>query len=246
MFNKKEAKKAALLQPAVDMSRIPAHIAIIMDGNGRWATSRGLPRTMGHREGAKKFREIASYCQEIGVKHLTVYAFSTENWKRPKEEVDAIMQLFYDYLLEARRELQTRNIHIQVLGDLSVFEGELRRLIDEVQSLNRQPGALVANLAINYGGRAELLMAANAAFAQKKGPITQQDLEAQLYTAGQPDPDLIIRTSGEYRLSGFLLWQCSYSEFFFSDLLWPDFTTAELDRAIATFQQRDRRYGAVK
>ena len=246
MFRKKEAKKAAVRQRDGNMSRVPAHIAIIMDGNGRWATSRGLPRTVGHREGAKKFREIASYCQEIDIKYLTVYAFSTENWKRPKEEVDAIMQLFHDYLIEARQELRTRNIHIQVLGDLSVFDGEFRQLIDEVQSMNPGPDALVANLAINYGGRAELVMAANAAFAEKQGPITESDLEAHLYTAGQPDPELIIRTSGEFRLSGFLLWQCSYSEFYFSDLLWPDFTTDELDRALEAFAGRDRRFGAVK
>ncbi|MBQ3077836.1 MAG: di-trans,poly-cis-decaprenylcistransferase [Clostridia bacterium] len=216
-----------------------------MDGNGRWATSRLLPRSMGHREGAKKFREIASYCQEIGVKHLTVYAFSTENWKRPKEEVDTILSLFRDYLIEAKEELGQRNIRIRILGDLAPFEGELRDLIEEVQTINCREDALIANIAVNYGGRAELVTAANAAFAKKGGPITEEELAACLYTAGQPDPDLIIRTSGEYRISGFLLWQCSYSEFFFSDLLWPDFTTEELDRAIFSFQNRKRRYGGV-
>ena len=216
-----------------------------MDGNGRWATSRGLPRTVGHREGAKKFREIASYCQEIGVKYLTVYAFSTENWKRPKEEVDAIMQLFHDYLIEARQELRTRNIHIQVLGDLSVFDGEFRQLIDEVQSMNPGPDALVANLAINYGGRAEILRAAQQCAAAGED-WTEENFAKYLYSAGIPDPELIIRPSGELRLSNFLLWQCAYSEFYFCDTLWPDFTRAELDRAIVDYQRRDRRFGGVK
>jgi undecaprenyl diphosphate synthase len=244
--NKEKPTEERPVAPQVDMSRIPAHIAIIMDGNGRWATSRGLPRTMGHREGAQKFREIASFCQEIGVKVLTVYAFSTENWKRPAEEVNAIFQLFQEYLREAKEELQTRNIRIRVLGDLTPFKGELRSLIDEVQSMNPSPNALVANIAVNYGGRDELVTAANAAFAEKGAPLTQEDVERHLYTAGQPDPDLIIRTSGEFRFSGFLLWQGAYSELYVSELLWPEFTPEELLRAIASYQGRNRRFGGIK
>ncbi|HWQ50849.1 MAG TPA: polyprenyl diphosphate synthase [Terriglobales bacterium] len=231
----------------VDMSRIPAHIAIIMDGNGRWAARRGLPRQSGHIEGAKKFQEIALFCQELGVKHLTVYAFSTENWKRPPEEVSAIMHLFRDYLLNAKKELLSRNIHINILGDTGIFAGsELGELIAEVTSMNLGADALQANIAINYGGREELVRAANRAFAEKGGPIAEEDIAQNLYTAGQPDPELIIRTSGEYRLSGFMLWQCSYSELVFSETLWPDFSKEELLGAVADFQCRDRRYGGVK
>lgn len=231
----------------LDMSRIPAHIAIIMDGNGRWATRRGLPRQAGHIEGAKKFQEIALFCQEIGVKHFTVYAFSTENWKRPPEEVGAIMHLFRDYLLNAKTELLTRNIHINIIGDTEVFKGsELGDLISEVTSMNLNSDALQANIAMNYGGRAELVRAANLAFAEKGGPITEEDIGDNLYTAGQPDPELVIRTSGEYRLSGFMLWQCSYSELVFTDCLWPDFSKEELLSAIAEFQSRERRFGGVK
>ncbi|NLT57480.1 MAG: di-trans,poly-cis-decaprenylcistransferase [Clostridiales bacterium] len=238
-------RPAAVPPAAVDKDKIPAHIAIIMDGNGRWAAARNLPRSAGHREGARNFRRIAGHCKDIGVKYLTVYAFSTENWKRPREEVDTIMGLFREYLQEAAEELKTHNIQIRVLGDLTIFHGELRRLIDEVQAMNHREGALIANLAVNYGGRAELVRAANAAAAQKQGPLTERDIEAQLYTAGQPEPDLIIRPSGEYRLSGFLLWQCAYSELYFTDVLWPDFTPEHLDAAIAAYQQRSRRYGGL-
>ena len=227
----------------MDMSRIPAHIAIIMDGNGRWAKARGYSRSRGHREGAKNFRTIASHCQEIGVRHLTVYAFSTENWKRPLEEVSTIMELFREYLLEAKEELASRNIRIRVLGDTSALEPSLQRLIAEVECMNQREDTLVANIAVNYGGREELLRAANLAAAE--GTVTAESLERHLYTAGQPDPDLIIRTSGECRLSGFLLWQCSYSELYFSEALWPDFTPELLNRAIASFQNRDRRYGGL-
>jgi undecaprenyl diphosphate synthase len=229
------------------MSRIPAHIAIIMDGNGRWAARRSLPRQAGHIEGAKKFQEIALFCQEIGVKYFTVYAFSTENWKRPPEEVSAIMHLFRDYLLNAKTELLTRNIHINIIGDTEVFQGsELGDLIAEVTSMNLNPDALQANIAMNYGGRAELVRAANRVFSKKSGPITEEDIGDNLYTAGQPDPELVIRTSGEYRLSGFMLWQCSYSELVFTDCLWPDFSKEELLGAIAEFQSRERRFGGVK
>ena len=231
----------------LDMSRIPAHIAIIMDGNGRWATRRSLPRQAGHIEGAKKFQEIALFCQEIGVKYFTVYAFSTENWKRPPEEVTAIMHLFRDYLINAKTELLTRNIHINIIGDTEVFKGgELGDLIAEVTGMNLNSDALQANIAMNYGGRAELIRAANRAFAEKGSPITEEDIGDNLYTAGQPDPELVIRTSGEYRLSGFMLWQCSYSELVFTDCLWPDFSKEELLGAIAEYQSRERRFGGVK
>jgi len=244
IFRKKSKPDVA---PTVDIdaNAIPPHIAIVMDGNGRWASARGLPRTAGHREGAVVFRTIASHCADIGVKHLTVYAFSTENWKRPPEEVDAIMKLLREYLLEAQQELQTRNIQIRVLGDTSALDPDLQELIAKVTALNRVDGSLIANLAINYGGRAEMVHAANAAFAKTGRPISESELEEHLYTAGQPDPDLLIRPSGEVRLSGFLLWQCAYSELYFTDVLWPDFTPAHLDAAIAAYQRRDRRFGGI-
>ena len=229
----------------VEQQFLPAHVGIIMDGNGRWAKKRALPRKMGHKAGAEVFRKIALYANDRGLKYLTFYVFSTENWKRPEDEVHAIIRLLRNYLDEVD-QYRDKNIRIRFLGDLSVFEPDIQKKMGEIQEESAGNTGMTLNLAINYGGRAELVMAANAAFAEKQGPITESDLEAHLYTAGQPDPELIIRTSGEFRLSGFLLWQCSYSEFYFSDLLWPDFTTDELDRALEAFAGRDRRFGAVK
>ncbi len=233
------------MSKAVDMSRIPAHIAIIMDGNGRWAKKRGLPRKAGHYQGVKTFRAISAACKDLGVKYLTYYAFSTENWKRPADEVEAIMGIFKDYLKEAKEELKTNNIRVNIIGDTSVFTGELGELIKEVTAMNHNDDALVANIAINYGGRAEIARAATLA-AKNGGEITEKDITDNLYTKGQPDPDLLIRTSGEFRLSGFLLWQCSYSELYFTNCLWPDFSKEELLKAIADYQSRDRRFGGVR
>ncbi len=229
----------------------PAHIGIIMDGNGRWAKKHFQPRSMGHRAGAQNFRTITRYASRIGVKVLTVYAFSTENWARPAEEVGALMKLFKDYLQEALRDFMDENIRVRFIGDTSAFSSELRELIEEVKQASAPKTGMVLNLAMNYGGRAEILRGARA-FAQevlagqhRPEELTEELFDSYLYTAGQPAPDLIIRPSGEQRVSNFLLWQCAYAEFVYFDILWPDFTTDDLDRAIAVYHSRQRRFGGV-
>ena len=230
----------------------PEHIAIIMDGNGRWAKKRGLPRTAGHAAGAETFRRIATYCRSIGVKYLTVYAFSTENWKRSREEVESIMALFEKYLHEAIDEMEQDHIRLKVLGDLSRISPELRALIERTAEISTHYDGFQANVCINYGGRDEIVHAARrfaaqcAAGEKKPEELTEEAFGGLLYTAGIPDPELIIRPSGEERISNFLLWQSAYSEYYFTDVLWPDFDERELDRAIAAYQKRDRRFGGVK
>ena len=230
----------------------PEHIAIIMDGNGRWAKKRGLPRTAGHAAGAETFRRIATYCRSIGVKYLTVYAFSTENWKRSREEVECIMALFEKYLHEAIDEMEQDHIRLKVLGDLSRISPELRALIERTAEISTHYDGFQANVCINYGGRDEIVHAARrfaaqcAAGEKKPEELTEEAFGGLLYTAGIPDPELIIRPSGEERISNFLLWQSAYSEYYFTDVLWPDFDERELDRAIAAYQKRDRRFGGVK
>ena len=229
----------------VDKNRLPRHIAIIMDGNGRWAKQRSLPRTAGHKAGAEVFRDIATYCKELGVEYLTVYAFSTENWKRPAEEVSAIMGLLKQYLLEAVDTMERDNIRLKFFGDLSAIAPELQKLAEETREISGHYDGFQANICLNYGGRAEILRAARLC-AEAGEDWTEENLGKHLYSAGMPDPELIIRPSGELRLSNFLLWQCAYSEFYFCDTLWPDFTRAELDKAIIDYQGRDRRFGGVK
>ena len=238
----------------VDPTRLPRHIAIILDGNGRWATKRGLPRSVGHKAGAETFRRIATYCKNIGVQYLTIYAFSTENWKRSTEEVSAIMGLLKRYLLEAVDTMERDHIRLHFFGDLTPIDPELRALAHETDEITAhlKPGDFQANVCLNYGGRDEILRAVRR-FAQdcaegKKQPEELDDalFSSYLDTVGIPDPDLMIRPSGELRLSNFLLWQCAYAEFYFTDTLWPDFDELELDRAILSFQQRDRRYGGIK
>ena len=230
----------------------PEHIAIIMDGNGRWAKKRGLPRTAGHAAGAETFRRIATYCRSIGVKYLTVYAFSTENWKRSRDEVESIMALFEKYLHEAIDEMEQDHIRLKVLGDLSRISPELRALIERTAEISTHYDGFQANVCINYGGRDEIVHAARRCAAQcaagetKPEELTEEAFGGLLYTAGIPDPELIIRPSGEERVSNFLLWQSAYSEYYFTDVLWPDFDERELDRAIAAYQKRDRRFGGVK
>ena len=230
----------------------PEHIAIIMDGNGRWAKKRGLPRTAGHAAGAETFRRIATYCRSIGVKYLTVYAFSTENWKRSRDEVESIMALFEKYLHEAIDEMEQDHIRLKVLGDLSRISPELRALIERTAEISTHYDGFQANVCINYGGRDEIVHAARrfaaqcAAGEKKPEELTEEAFGGLLYTAGIPDPELIIRPSGEERISNFLLWQSAYSEYYFTDVLWPDFDERELDRAIAAYQKRDRRFGGVK
>ena len=236
------------------MENPPRHIAIIMDGNGRWATRRGLPRTAGHKAGAETFRRIATYCKNIGVQYLTVYAFSTENWKRSADEVGAIMGLLKRYLLEAVDSMEKDHIRLRFFGDMTPIAPELQALAHRTDEISEQlgPDEFQANICLNYGGRDEILRAvrrfAADCAAGKREPEQLDDalFSGYLDSAGIPDPELIIRPSGELRLSNFLLWQCAYAEFYFTDVLWPDFDEAELNRAIEAYHARDRRFGGVK
>ena len=235
----------------VDFDNLPRHIAIIMDGNGRWAKRRGLPRTAGHAAGAETFRTIATYCKDIGLEYLTVYAFSTENWKRPAEEVGAIMGLLKKYLLEAIGRMERDRVKMRFFGDLSPLSAELRELCLETEEISKRYEGCQVNICLNYGGRDELLRAARA-FAldcqegrADPGHLTEAAFGQYLYSAGVPDPDLVIRPSGEVRISNFLLWQSAYAEFYFTDVLWPDFSKEELHRALAAYQGRSRRFGGV-
>lgn len=230
---------------------LPRHLGIIMDGNGRWAKKRGLPRTAGHTVGAANFKTITRYCASIGIEYLTVYAFSTENWKRPEEEVSALMKLFRQYLEEALRDFLDENIKVRFIGDTSVFPQELQTLIRETEEVSKKRTGMVLNIAMNYGGRSEIARAARL-LAEKvqRGEIspeeiTEQAISDSLYTAGQPDPDLIIRPSGEQRTSNFLLWQSAYAEYIICDILWPDFKPQDLEDALDEFSRRQRRFGGV-
>ena len=228
----------------------PRHIAIIMDGNGRWAKKRGLPRTAGHAAGGEAFRRIANYCRTLGVEYLTVYAFSTENWKRSEEEVGGIMRLLGKYLMEALADMEKNRVRFRFFGDLSRLSPELRNLCLEAQNRSKDYDVQV-NFCLNYGGRDEIVKA-SAAFAKdvqagKYQPedLTEELLSQYLYSKDVPDPELIIRPSGEQRTSNFLLWQSAYSEFVFMDVLWPDFGPADLDKAIEEYHRRNRRFGGV-
>lgn len=230
---------------------VPRHIAIIMDGNGRWAKKRGMPRPMGHRAGSETFRRIATYCRQIGVQYLTVYAFSTENWKRAEDEVSAIMGLLKKYLLEALETMERERIRICFFGDLSRLSPELQTLAAQAMEKSSHYTGCQVNLCLNYGGRDEILRAARA-FAEDclagrctPDALTERQFGTYLYSAGIPDPDLIIRPSGEIRISNFLLWQSAYAEYYFTDILWPDFTPEELEKAIASYQARSRRFGGT-
>ena len=230
---------------------VPNHIAIIMDGNGRWATKRALPRTAGHKAGSETFRTIATYCKEIGVKYLTVYAFSTENWKRSEDEVNAIMGLLKKYLFEAIEKMEKDRIRLDFFGDLSRLSPDLRALCERTREISKKYDGIQANICLNYGGRDEIVRAARAyarACAEGKADpeaLTEAQFGNMLFSAGVPDPDLIIRPSGELRISNFLLWQSAYSEYYFTDVLWPDFGPEELEKAIAAFNRRNRRFGGV-
>lgn len=225
---------------------VPAHIAIIMDGNGRWAKKRSLPRSAGHVAGAKTFKEIAKYCNKIGVKYLTVYAFSTENWKRPQAEVDGIMNLLRDYLKDATN-FKSENIKLKFIGDFEPLADDIKELIVKDEKESENATGLQVNIALNYGGRDELVHAVRDIVKSGASPdsITEELISRNLYTAGQPDPDLIIRPSGEFRLSNYLIWQSAYAEFWFADVLWPDFKPEHLEQAIDDFNRRNRRFGGV-
>ncbi len=230
---------------------VPAHIGFIMDGNGRWAKKRGMPRQMGHVSGAQVFRKIVKACEARGVQSTTFYAFSTENWKRPQEEVDAIMNLLRDYLKESLKDFKEENIRTRFIGDRAPLAPDILELMEEAEAETAHKTGMTLNIALNYGGRHELTLAVRALAERVKAgelapeAITEQLISDTLDTAGQPDPDLIIRPSGEFRTSNFLLWQSAYAEFVFMDVLWPDFTEKHLDEAILQFARRNRRFGGV-
>ncbi|MBQ8303603.1 MAG: isoprenyl transferase [Clostridia bacterium] len=215
-----------------------------MDGNGRWAKKRTLPRTAGHVAGSENFKTIARYCNKIGIKYLTVYAFSTENWKRPQGEVDAIMNLLRDYLKDSVN-FKSENIKLQFIGNLAALPEDIIALMENAENESKDATGLVVNMAVNYGGRDEIVAAVKEIVSSGETEITEELISEKLYTKGVPDPDLIIRPSGEYRLSNFLIWQCAYSEFWFSNVLWPDFKPKHLEEAIDAFNLRDRRMGGL-
>ncbi len=236
-------------EPIID--NLPQHLGIIMDGNGRWAKKRGLPRTAGHKAGVETFRRISRYCSDIGIKYLTVYAFSTENWSRPEDEVAALMKYFKSYLEEALRDFADDTISIRFLGDMSRFSPELQELMRKNEAMSASHEGMVLNMAMNYGGRAELVHAFKEISKKiSAGELSADDIDERLisdylYTKGQPDPDLIIRPSGEYRTSNFLLWQSAYTEYYIDDVLWPDYTSEHLNKALLEYSKRNRRFGGV-
>ncbi len=225
---------------------LPEHIAIIMDGNGRWAKNRGLPRSAGHIAGAKTFKTIARYCNKIGVKYLTVYAFSTENWRRPKEEVEGIMNLLRDYLKDAEN-FKDENIRLRFIGNKEPLADDIKALIEKNEKMSENATGLNLNIAVNYGGRDEITNAVKKIIESgiSADGVTEDIISQNLYTAGMPDPDFIIRPSGEYRLSNYLIWQSAYAEYWFSDVLWPDFEPKHLEQAIDEYNHRNRRFGGV-
>ncbi len=231
----------------IDPDNLPKHIGIIMDGNGRWASRRGLPRNVGHRSGAQTLKKITTLCSEMGVRALTVYAFSTENWKRPKAEVDHLMLLLKEYLSKAEEELAGKDNRIRVIGDITPFSEELKQLIAHIHKLTEHQTGLTLNIALNYGGRNEIVAAVRHIVQSgvKADEVDEALVEQYLYTAENPPVDLIIRPSGEMRLSNFLLWQSAYAELWFSNVLWPDFNEKHLRQAILEYQKRHRRYGGI-
>ncbi len=230
--------------------KLPVHIGFIMDGNGRWAKKRNLPRKAGHREGAETFRRIVKYCKKIGIKYVTFYAFSTENWKRPEDEVNALMKLFDGYLDEVK-EYTKENIRLIFLGDKSAFSSEMAQKMVDIEEYSKNFDSMTLMLAMNYGGRDDIVYASRklADMVAKKeitvNDIDEKMLSAMLYTKGLPDVDLLIRPSGEMRISNFLIWQSAYAELYFTDVLWPDFSSKELDKAIEEYASRNRRFGGV-
>lgn len=244
LFGKKDKEEQSL--PAV----LPQHVGFIMDGNGRWAKKRGLPRSFGHREGAKNFKKIVRYCKDIGLKNISFYAFSTENWQRPADEVNTIMELFRDYIVDVRNFL-SENTRMIFLGDKSAFDEDLQEKMIKLEQDTAHYTEMNLMMAVNYGGRDEIAHAARLLAQQavdgkiKPEDITEQSVADNLYTAGFPDVDLLIRPSGELRLSNYLIWQCAYAEYYFTDVLWPDFSPKELDKALIEFQNRNRRFGGV-
>ncbi|MDD4752482.1 MAG: isoprenyl transferase [Desulfitobacteriaceae bacterium] len=248
-FKDKEDEPELLKQ--IDRTKLPQHVAIIMDGNGRWAQSKGLPRSAGHRAGVETLRNIIEACVELEIKVLTVYAFSTENWKRPEAEVRILMNLIVEYLRKELDEMHRQNISIRPIGNLGPLPEEAKKELFRARETTRNNTGLIFNVALNYGGRKEIVEAAKAIGAKieakkmRADDITEDIFAGHLFTAGQPDPDLLIRPSGELRISNYLLWQLAYAEFYYTGVYWPDFNKAELLKAIADFQKRSRRYGGL-
>ena len=231
--------------------RVPNHIAIILDGNGRWAKKRGMPRSFGHVKGCENLEDICEVAKELGVKYLTVYAFSTENWKRSIAEVSGLMKLFRNYLKKCIKISQKNNMRVKVIGDITAFDSDIQESIEKLEDFSKDFTDLHFQIALNYGSRDEITRAVNRMLEDQKAgkletPVSEDTISDYLDTAGIPDPDLMIRTSGELRLSNYLLWQLAYSEFYFTDVPWPDFKKEELVKAIEKYNERDRRYGGVK
>jgi undecaprenyl diphosphate synthase len=249
---RKKNKDNRSIYDKIDMSKLPGHIAIIMDGNGRWARTRNLPRAMGHRAGVETIREIVSVSSELGIKVLTLYAFSTENWKRPTDEVNALMNLLVEYLRKEVRELHEKKVRIMAIGNIAKLPEICQHELNKAIKMTSKNTGLILNLALNYGGRSEIIDAVRKICISvqkehlKPEEIDEKIISEYLSTGSIPDPDLIVRPSGELRLSNFLLWQCAYSEFWFSDINWPDFKKEHLFKAIYDYQQRDRRFGGIK
>ena len=246
----KKTAPNAVKAEEIDKTNLPRHIAIIMDGNGRWAKKRGLPRSAGHAVGAETFRRVARYCRSIGIEYLTVYAFSTENWKRPQEEVDAIMALLEKYVGEALESMERNHVRVKFFGDPAALPQRLQELIAQAEALSERIEGCQVNICLNYGGRDEIVRAVRRyAASVAEGAANDIDEAAfgnLLFSAGIPDPDLLVRPGGEQRLSNFLMWQSAYSELYFTDVLWPDFGEKEVNEAIAAYQKRERRYGNAK
>lgn len=247
----KPGSREAKLASEMDPRRLPRHIAVIMDGNGRWARRRGLPRVAGHRAGVRPVREIIESCAQLGVGWLTLYAFSTENWKRPRAEVETLWHLLCHSLKRELPELKRNGVRLQVIGRIDALPEAVQRDLDSAMLDTSTNTGLQLTIALNYSGRAEIIDAVNAILERQRrhgipsGPITEEVMEANLYTAGMPDPDLLIRTSGEMRISNFLLWQIAYSEIWVTEKFWPDFRRIDLVQAILDFQKRERRYGGL-
>ncbi|MGH2349324.1 MAG: isoprenyl transferase [bacterium] len=251
MDTKAVPSAADLQPPALDPTRLPAHIAVIMDGNGRWAEARGLSRVAGHKAGVDAARRTVRACDALGIKFLTLFAFSTENWRRPSEEVDALMELLGRAVRDEAQELMARGVRIKVSGAIDELDPGLREQVEQIVALTESNSGLVLNIAYNYGGRAEIIQAVRALTADLQagrvaGPPDEELLSRYLYTADLPDPDLLIRTGGEQRISNFLLWQLAYTELYFCDVFWPDFSESDLHAALNNYQQRRRRYGGVE
>jgi undecaprenyl diphosphate synthase len=248
LFGKRSKKSSDVsLYDSIDKARLPVHVAVIMDGNGRWAKAKGLPRSAGHRAGVERVRTIIRMSSDIGIRHLSLYAFSTENWKRPKAEVSTLMRLLLEYLRDELSELNEKNVRIKTLGDMSKLPKEVAAEVARATQTTKDNTGLTVNMAINYGARREIVDAVKKAVRQARdiSEIDEKYVASLLYTAGQPDPDFMIRTSGENRISNYLLYQLAYAELYFTDTRWPDFDEKQYAKALNEFAKRDRRFGAV-